>query len=273
MKLKSSISCTAGILLLTILSGTAESQGFSAGIAPSKFELRAKPGAVVRDTLLIMNASEKRAGYSLRTADWNVTDTQGLEYIEDQLVAGSCRPWVKLERRTLNIAPRSQKRYRFEIHVPEDAPAGLCRFAMLIEPAEVTMASTGGDQPIRFPIVGRYAVIVYVTIGDAKANIEYSGIGRGEMGGLILPTLKLHNNGSTYDRVFGRITATDASGARHVLIASTFPVLPNRSEEIMLIPEATENSRADNVAMSYPLQLKGSFEIAGQRFSIEEQLN
>jgi len=155
--------------------------------------------------------------------------------------------------------------------VPEGTGTGLCKFAMLIEPAEAAIASTGGDSPIRFPVVGRYAVIVYVTIGEAMPIIEYAGLGRGEMRGLTLPTLRLHNHGTTYDRVFGRINATDAAGNRHVLIASTFPVLPNRSEEILLVPEEAENGRTDKVRMTYPLQLEGTFEIGGQRFSIAEE--
>ena len=273
MNLKLSTLSRVFALALAICAQPATGQGFSAGIAPSKFELRAKPGAVIRDTVLIMNASDKSAGYSLRTADWFVTDTQGLEYIEDRLADGSCRPWVKLERRTLNIAPGNQKRYRFEIHVPEDATAGLCKFALLIEPADTAMASTGGDQPIRFPVVGRYAVIVYVAVGDAQARVEYTGLGRGEMRGDPLPTLRLRNTGTTYDRVFGRITATDANGERHVLIPSNFPVLPNRSEEILLIPEASDDRQANQVSMKFPLQLKGSFEIGGQRFTVDERFD
>ena len=273
MNLKLSTSLGVITVALAAMPCMAAAQGFSAGIAPSKFELQAKPGDVIRDTVLIMNAGDKSAGYSLRTADWNITATQGLEYIEDELAPGSCRPWVKLERRDLTIRPSGQKRYRFEIHIPDDAPAGLCKFALLVEPAAPAMASTGGDQPIRFPVLGRYAVIVYVTIGDAKADVEFTGLGRGEMGGLSLPTLKLHNNGNTFDRVYGRITATDALGERFVLVASTFPLLPNHSEEILLVPEAAENGQAANIVMQFPLQLKGTFEIGGQRFSVDEPFN
>ena len=135
------------------------------------------------------------------------------------------------------------------------------------------MASVGGDQKIRFPVVGRYAVIIYVTIGDARADVEFLGLGRKEMGGLLLPTLKLHNNGNTYDRVFGRITATDAAGQRHILIASTLPLLPDRSEEILLVPEAANNGRMNGIVMKYPLQLKGRFEIGGKRFSIDDEFD
>ena len=270
MNLKSSISFVIAIFSLALLAETAIGKGFSAGIAPSKFELVAKPGKVLRDTLTIMNASETDAGFSLRTTDWDINETQGLEYFEDELVEGSCRPWVKLERKVITIRAQAQKRYRFEVHVPEDAEPGLCKFAILVEPANSATASVGNDGQIRFPVVGRYAVIVYVTIGDAKAKADYSGLGSGEMGGLRLPTLKIQNTGLTYDRVFGRINAVDANGRKHLLIASAFPILPGHSEEILLVPDEAENGSVAKIDMKYPLQLKGKFEFGGEKYSLEE---
>ncbi len=112
-------------------------------------------------------------------------------------------------------------------------------------------------------------MIVYVTVGDAAPVVDFLGLGRGEMGGLTLPTLRLHNKGTTYDRVFGRVVATDAAGERFVLVASTFPVLPGRTEEIILVPEQSENNPDDSDKMQYPLSLKGDFEIGGERHEVE----
>ncbi len=117
--------------------------GFGAGIAPSKFELRAKPGAVLRDTVVVMNAAAEAANYAFHTADWTLNDQQGVVYIEETLAEDSCRPWVKLERPSITVAPGGRKRYRFEVHVPEDATAGLCKFAIIISPGESATASAG----------------------------------------------------------------------------------------------------------------------------------
>jgi len=81
--------------------------GFSAGIAPSRFELRGRPGQVIRDTVVVMNAGQQPAGYRFHTADWTFGDDGGLEYIEDRLAQDSCRPWVRLERKEIRIAVRS----------------------------------------------------------------------------------------------------------------------------------------------------------------------
>ena len=246
--------------------------GFGAGISPTKFELRAKPGAILRDTLTILNASEATAEYNFRTADWRLNDSQGVDFFEDQLLANSCRPWVRLERKVARIRAGGQKKYRFEVHVPADTQPGLCTFAVLIEPGATAIASIGTNQQIKVPVVGRYAAIVYVTVGNAKADMEFLGIGKKQIGERYLPTLRFHNSGNTYDRAFGRVMATDATGKRYELIASSFPVLPHRSEDILLSPQARQTNQQP-IELIYPIQLKGVIEIGGQNFAIDEIFN
>jgi hypothetical protein len=263
--------CLSPCLLLVAgasLAPAAFAAGFAAGISPSKFELRAAPGEVLRDTITIVNPADGPADYHLRTADWYLNDASGIEFIEDALAEGSCRPWVRLERRTLQLRPGEQKKYRFEVHVPADAPPGLCRFAILIEPAEAISARLG-DSGVSFPVVGRYAVVTYVTIGDAQADIEYLGTGAQLVNEQHLPTLKLRNTGKTYDRAFGQVLATDSENQRVMLIPSSFPVLPERTEEILLTPE-TGPDGASQIRFVYPLTLSGRIEIGGETLRIEE---
>ena len=272
MKSKSHLSF-ALLISCTIFIGTpAAAAGFGAGISPTKFELRAKPGAVLRDTVTILNAKNETAEYIFRTADWQLDDAQGVNYFEDELLENSCRPWVRLERKSVNISSGSQKKYRFEVHVPDDAPPGLCTFAILIEPGESALASVGENQEIKFPVVGRYAVTVYVTVGNAKPDIKYLGLGERNIGGVRLPTLQLQNIGNTLDRAFGQVTAIDADGNRHQLIASTFPVLPGRTESILLALEPKSN-QSGVVSLNYPLTLKGRIEIGGKTIRIDERFD
>jgi fimbrial chaperone protein len=274
MNLKSYSKRAALFLAVNLIAANAFGQGFGAGISPSKFELRAKPGAVLRDTITIVNVSPETADYKFSTVDWEMNDAQGPDFFEDKLLDNSCRPWVRLERALVHIRPNEQKKYRFEIHVPKDAAPGLCKFALLIQPAEPAMASVGeGEQQIKFPVVGRYAAMVYVTIGDASAEIEFLGIGEQLKGDQRLPTLMLSNIGNTLDRTFGQITATDADGKRYVLIPSNFPILPGRTEAILLSPEQTRNIVPVTAIFNYPLTLKGKFEIGGQSFPVNEVFN
>ena len=258
----------AGSMALWLpLPGSAQS--FGAGISPSKFELRARQGQVLRDTVTVVNPDKQTADYKFRTADWRLSDTGNVEFFVEELQEGSCRSWVRLERKTVSVRGGGLKRYRVEIHVPEDAAPGLCSFAIMIEPGDEVMTRLGPDGQLRFPVVGRYAVITYVTVGDAKAKVDFLGMGETMINDQRLPTLRLRNDGNTYDRAFGQVMATDADGRRIPLIASTFPVLPGRTEEIVLAPESPERD-ASPVGLSYPLALKGKVEIAGTTIKVDD---
>jgi len=271
MSSRFSLRLTLAATLVTGAAG-AHAQGFSAGISPSKFELRAAPGEILRDTIAILNPSNDPADYELKTADWRLSSTGGVEFVEDSLLDGSCRPWVRLERRTLRINAGSQRNYRFEVHVPEDAPAGLCRFAIVIEPAESVMTRIGeGAAAISVPIVGRYAIVTYVTIGDASPTIELVDIGTKDNNGQRFPAVTLRNTGNTYDRAIGQLTAVDFSGERVLLVPASFPVLPGRTEQVAIVPDLGPEA-TEAIALRFPLRLTGNIEIGGQIFAIDEVL-
>lgn len=247
-------------------------QGFAAAISPSRLELSAEPGDVVRETITVLNPASLPADYLFRTVDWQLDDSSGIQYLEDTLAEDSCRPWVTLERRTVTIRNGDSRNYRFEVHVPADAKPGLCRFAILIEPAEAHTARVA-DGEVALPVVGRYAVITYVTIGDARAEIEYLGLSKTDNNGLTLPAITVRNAGSAHDRAFGQITAVDAAGRRVSLVPSTFPVLPGRTETLALAAE-TDTAGSSPITLEnqleYPVELRGSIEIGGQTIEIDD---
>lgn len=267
MSLKSCLRHSLKFFALSPLAVTALGAGFTAGISPSRFELTVRPGDVIRDTITVINPGNEPATYLFKTADWRLNESSSVEYIEDDLVSDSCRPWVRLERRAVEIGPGAEKNYRFEVHVPENASHGLCRFAIIIEPVEPyeVNAAAGG---VTMPVVGRFAVLSYVTIGDASADISFLGLEATEVNGMRVPALRVRNQGETYDRMFGQVTATDASGRRFSLRASDFPVLPGRTESIALIPETGESDSAPPV-LEFPVRLDGRVEIGGETLRVE----
>ena len=250
-------------------------QGFAAGISPSRFELKAEPGAVIRETVTILNPGANDAEYLFRTVDWELDEASGIQYVEDTLTAGSCRPWVRLERRNVTVRAGANRNYRFEVHVPADAAPGLCRFAILIEPSEAYTARIG-DGGFSVPIVGRYAVISYVTIGDAAAEIEQLGLSRVESNGLQLPAITVRNTGTAHDRATGQVTAVDATGTRFSLIPSSFPVLPGRTERLAFLPETDSSGRSPitlDRQLQFPVRMDGRIEIGGQSIAIDATID
>jgi hypothetical protein len=259
-------------LLLAIATSVASpvwADSFSATVSPPRFELHGKPGKVIRDIVEIDNAGDTPALFALRTADWDLTESGGLTIFPPELQPNSCRPWVRIERRALRLQAQSGKRFRFEIHVPEDAPDGECRVAILVEAGDES-GILARAKNISFPIDGRIAIIIYVAIGDATPKLSVQSIKLQEVNGRLTPVTVLENSGNAHGRPSGFLEGRDASG-KHVdfAIAQT-PILPGRTRETAIWEVIAEGSEATK--LSPPLQLKGSIEWLGGKQEIDVTL-
>src|SRR3546814_2450812 len=181
-------------------------QGFSALVSPPRFEDSAKAGETYRNVIEITNVSAGAAHFTVQTADWTFEPDATVEF-SGALAPGSCRPWVGLEAAEINLAPNAKRRYRFEVRVPTDAPAGACRFAIMIE----------GDPQIvpggaAVPVSGRIGVIVYLAIGDAAAQLEVVGHEVRTVDGNDVPVPEVRNSGNAHGRLQGFVDGRDADG-------------------------------------------------------------
>ena len=247
---------------------------FSARISPPNFELKAKPGDVLRHVISIGNADTESAHYQIRTADWTLNEQGGVVIApaDQPLPSGSCRSWTRIERRSLRLAPGQTKRYRFEVHVPKDAVDGQCRFAIVVAPSLETV-DTMAFGNFRFPITGSIAVIVYVTVGQAKPQLEFKGVYRQQKGDDTRgPVIRFTNTGNAHARPFGSIMARDASGRSVELIAVPFPILPDRTWDIELVADPETSGLQSMEELRYPLQLRGLIEWDGGTYRINDKL-
>ena len=146
-----------------------------------------------------------------------------------ELQPGSCRPWIRIERRSLTLPPEAVKRFRFEIHVPDDAAAGECRFALLIAPDPQSEAALAQLGDLRFPITGQIAVIVYVAVGGAKPMLDFRNIHLAQINGQTVPVAVFHNAGNAHGRPLGLLEGSDANGPRVGLcgVARANPARPH----------------------------------------------
>jgi fimbrial chaperone protein len=266
-------SCLSRCFLLVAASSllpAAFAAGFSAGISPGRFELRGDQGEVVRDTVTVMNPGAEPATYLFKTSDWELDGFGGVDWLEDSLAEDSCRPWVRLERRSVEVGPGAQKKYRFEIHIPDDAPDGLCRFAIIIEPEDPYIVNSP-DGRVEMPVVGRFGVLAYVTIGDAEPAISLIGITSAEVNGERVPAVELENTGNTYARPYGQIAATDEDGNRMFFRIRDYPLLPGRTETVAMIPDEDSDDALPTL-LSFPLTLDGRIEAGDSDFDIDGTL-
>jgi fimbrial chaperone protein len=258
----------SGVFLFSLFgvafSGPVDAQGFAALVSPPRFELAAKSGKTVRSVIEVSNRSTAPARYLIHTADWSLSPDFSVNF-HDDLQEGSCRPWVAIERPEVVVPGAGTLRYRFEVTVPADAPAGECRFAVMIEGAEPSIARSKG---LDVPVTGRIGVIVYVTIGEGAAELEILGPGIANLNGQQVPTLRVHNAGSAHGRMSGFLSGTDAKGVSYDFTPSDFPILPHEEREVFLTPStATE----DHPKLAFPVTVKGTLEWGDHRTELNQR--
>lgn len=244
--------------LLTLALTPAMAQDFAASATPPRYELDARPGTVVRQVLTLGNESSFGATYVVRTNDWDLNDAGGPVFF-DELRPGSCRPWVRIERREVRLKPLEQRRYRFEVRVPQEAVEGECRFALMVEQPPEAVAATGGTGDMRFPIQGRLGVIVYLRIGAAAPKLVLQEIRTEMVNAQRIPVAVFRNAGNAHGRPNGVLEAVDASRRSLELTVSPSPVLPGRTRAVPIWPQAPQESDKPPI-LAYPLTLKGKIE-------------
>ena len=226
---------------------------FSLAVSPPRFELSAKPAERVREVLELTHSDVRAGAYKLKTADWTLRPDGSVDF-SDELLPGSCRPWVAIERRELSITPGRPYRFRFEVAPPADTPPMECRFAVMIE----------GQQPAAAPgmpiaLGARIGVIVYVAVGDVAPVLELAGTAVRTIDGRPTPVLKVRNTGNAHGRLAGFLGGKDADGTALEVQAATTPIMAGETREIALVatkPGDTETA----VAIRYPLSVSGKLE-------------
>ena len=254
--------CAASTLLC--VTGVA-AQGFAAIVSPPRFELTAKPGEKVRQVIEIGNAGTQAAKYHFKTADWTLDKSGGVSF-DESLQPGSCRPWVAIEKREVTVAGGGKYRYRFEVAPPADAPAGECRFALLIEGDEQTVKAANGP-PV--PVAGRIGVIVYLSIGGAAPKLELVGSQVATINGEATPVLQIKNSGNAHGRLDGFLSGTDAGGKKLEFSLSTLPILPGETRGISLIVNRGEQEALTKI--KFPITVRGNLEWADKSVPFEQR--
>jgi len=238
--------------------------GFAAVVSPPRFELASREGATLRQVIEITNRSTMPARYRVHTADFTLAPDYSVVF-HDRLQSGSCRPWVALERPEISLPGGATIRYRFEVQVPKDALAGECRFGILIESEEPALAQAGA---VQIPVVGRIGVIVYVTVGDAKADIDVLGPEVVTLNGQKVPAVRVHNGGNAHTRFSGFLSGSDVKGIKYDFNPSDLPILPGEVREVFLIPSTPNN---DHPTLAFPVTVQGTLEWTNQRTELNER--
>jgi hypothetical protein len=238
---------------------------FSFAISPPRFELVAKPGERLRQTIEITNVSTAAAALMVRTADWQFRPDDTVAFVDD-IQPASCRPWFAIERRELVVPPRLPYRFRFEVAPPADQAPIECRVAIMFEGKDATFAGESASVPIG----ARVAVIVYVAVGEVAPELTVKGGRVEQRNGRPVTIIDVQNTGTAHGRLDGFLTGTDASGQVLDVTSASTPILPGETRAITL-SVARRGDANTPVEPAFPLAVSGKLEW-GKRRSTELDL-
>lgn len=245
----------SGLLALALaLPALTASAEFAVAISPPRFELEAKAGELVRQTMEITNGSLQAAALSVKTADWTYEPNGGVNF-QEELAPGSCRPWVTIERREVTVTTGRPYRYRFEVAPPAGTPPMECRFAILVEGQQESANASG----LMVPFNARLAVIVYVGIGGVQPELKVVGSTVQTIDGRPTPVLQVRNTGLAHGRLEGFLSGTDASKTPLDFVARGYPILPGETRDIPL-NAARQGDPDAPVSLTFPVTVKGKLE-------------
>ncbi|HSW16327.1 MAG TPA: hypothetical protein VLJ86_03815 [Ramlibacter sp.] len=249
---------------------SAQAAPFEIAVAPSRFEVSAKSGVRLGQSLDINNVGSTPTEVSLRTIDWSYSAEGEVAYY-DALQPGSCRPWVTLERRTVKVAARGKASFRFQVEPPADASRGECRFMIAIEgvePAYQASIAQGGAS-MSLPVTGRIAVAVYVIVNGAEPKITLTQVGMKDIRGKRTPVVTVTNSGEAHGRLDGSLDATDAKGTTFEMVPDGSPVMPGQTRNIALMPKGDANGKP--IVPVYPVKAKGLLEWEKGAFKVDAE--
>lgn len=271
MKSRSSLpeSLRITLCLLLLAATQAAANGFSVLVSPPRLELSGKPGEVIRDHIEISNPDNRSISLELRTADWDMSETGATTFYPPELQPGSCRPWARIERHQLRLPAQASKRYRFQIDIPADATAGECRLALLLQAPEEDAVMARADA-LTIPVQGRIAVVIYVTVGDARADLLLKALRLEEVNGQLQPVALIHNQGNAHARTAGFVDATDADGKRLEFAIASLPILPGQTRRVPLYRTLEEGDTQDVLAA--PLEASGAIEWQTGKIPVEARI-
>lgn len=259
------------LLFLLASAGSAAAAPFELAVTPSRFEIAGKAGTRVGQSLDIHNLASAATEVAVRTIDWSYSAEGNIGY-HDELLPGSCRPWVTLERRSLSVPARSKRSFRFQVEPPADAPRGECRFMIAIEgtePAQQTVIRSGAAN-LSLPITGRIAVAVYVMLDGAEPKLEIRQVASTEAEGKRRTVVTVVNTGDAHGRLEGSLDATDSKGRAFELVPEGTPILPGQTRTLVLVPKAESGQPAPQPV--YPVKASGTLDWEKGSFKVDVEL-
>jgi hypothetical protein len=252
------IFATIGIIFF--LQTNAQTEGIT--ISPLTFELTAKPGETLTNTVKVYNPSGNTVSIKMSAEDFRTVGESGQVIIEPQEdLTYSLKKWVKIEPPEFTLKSREQRFVNFTITVPKNAEPGGKYGSILASPVAMS-GKTQGSQVI-IPKIG--SLIILTIAGEAKESLVLKEFSASESSGLVSFKIRFENNGTVHLGFKGLIVIENCQGKKiEDLEVPVTNILPGAIRET----DVSWNIKSEDNC--YNAYLVGTYGLTSRPFSSEK---
>jgi P pilus assembly chaperone PapD len=209
-------------------------------MSPMRVEVKVAAGDQYTDALGVTNDADSPIRVRGELLDFSIDETMTPQFedIIEREAKYSCRDWLQINPREMDMKPNETVRARFTVRVPAGTPQGEyhCGAGYISLPPIQKDNSRIGVQ-----IAVRAVAAIYVYVGEPKSAPKFSGITVKPSGnGMLVAEALMENEGQRHFRVNGFMEVKDAAGnIVERLDYPTIPVLPGRKQPFPLALRTT----------------------------------
>lgn len=157
------------LLLLTGLGSLPAQAQLGLALAPMRVEVRIAPGSQYTDSLRLSNEGPEPARIRAEMLDWYMDDTMTPQFDDryEQERDFSCRDWLQINPRELDLPANGSFRVRYTLRVPLETPEGEYHCGA----GFVTLPSINPEKPpMGMTIAVRAVAALYVIVGNPSSQ-------------------------------------------------------------------------------------------------------
>ena len=221
------------LLLLTLLGGIPARAELGLALAPMRVEIQISAGGQYTDSLRLTNDSPARSRVRGELLDWYLDDTMTPQFSDRyaQEKPFSCRDWLEINPREMDLVENGTFRVRYTVRVPAGTPVGEyhCGAGFVTLPA-----IDPAEPPMGMHIAVRAVAAIYVRVGNPASQPVMKDLAlRSGEGGYAAVAL-FENQGLRHYRIQGFIEVQDSSG--RVVERENYPQVPVLPKRVQAFP-------------------------------------
>jgi hypothetical protein len=220
-------------LFIILLGGFRARAELGLALAPMRVEIKMSAGGQYTDSLRLSNDSDEPSRVRAEMLDWYLDDTMTPQFSEHyaQEKGYSCRDWLQINPREMDLVAKGAFRVRYTLRVPAETPAGEYHCGA----GFVTMPPVNPEvPPMGMHIAVRAVAAIYVIVGNPTSEPAMKDLSlRNTEDGWEAVAL-FENQGLRHYRIQGFVEVQDANGK---LVARVdYPQVPVLAKRAQLFP-------------------------------------